>query len=420
MAINVEGSVVPTATSGANSPSTADGPKYNDDANLLDETSEESDAAASEETIDDEGNPIVAKPTKEEDAEDTEDEDKEESDTEEESDKEKPQIPFDRPSISEIRAKYPDFFKDFPALKESYFREIKFTQLFPTIEDAQEAFNDNEAFNTLSDSALSGDPAPLLDSIGKTDVKALETFSLSFLPTIFKKDSALYSTVITPVFQNLVQQMFRDKDENTQNAALVLADWIFGEDGKDVAQGKKSVAKSIIPSDEQKRLKEQKEQQSSASFRTSVGHVEQTVEQGLISLIFKSPAFDPDKVFSPSLRRMGAQEIIKKINAQMQSDQGHMTVMAARWKRARANGYTAAEESKIVSAYLARAKSLIPENASKVSAAMLGTKKAAATVKGARTLPAPKQNNSGRSGSERNGRSQLDYSKMSDLDILNN
>ena len=144
------------------------------------------------------------------------------------------------------------------------------------------------------------------------------------------------------------------------------------------------------------------------------------MEQGLTSLILKSPAFDPDKVFSPSLRRMGAQEIIKKINVQMQSDQGHMTVMAARWKRARANGYTAAEESKIVSAYLARAKSLIPGAASKVSAAMLGTKKAAATVKGARALPAPKQNNSGRSGSERNGKSQLDYSKMSDLDILKN
>src|ERR1017187_4858994 len=125
MAINVEGSVVPTATSGANSPSTADGPKYNDDANLLDETTEESDAAASEETLDDDGNPIIAKPAKEEDANE-EDEDTEESDTEEESDKEKPQVPFDRPSISEIRAKYPDFFKDFPALKESYFREIKF------------------------------------------------------------------------------------------------------------------------------------------------------------------------------------------------------------------------------------------------------------------------------------------------------
>ena len=408
--INVDASVVPTATPGATAP--GKGPKYNEDANLLDDA-EDSDVTTSDDEEDEDKTPLT----------ETDEEDKEESEEDEEEnpeDSEKPNIPFDRPTIKEIKTKFPDLFKEFPTLREAYFREAAFSELFPTVEDAKEAFNDNEAFTTLSDAVLSGDPEPLLESIEKTDKKALEVFSLSFLPALMKRDNELYSTVVTPLFQNLVQQLFKDKDENTRNAALVLADWIFGSDGEAIAQGKKSVAQSIKPTEEQAKIKTQKEAANSTAFRQSAGKVQGTVERGLESLIFKSPSFDPDKVFSPSLRRMGAQEVIKQIMAQMSKDSGHMAIMAARWKRARANGYTADDESKIVSAYLARAKSLIPGAASKVSSAMLGTKKAASVVKSDKVRTFSKENNSGRSsGSNGKSSSQLDYSKMSDIDILN-
>src|SRR5438445_13483185 len=49
-------------------------------------------------------------------------------------------IPFDRPTIKAIKAEFPEFFNKFPELKESYLREIEFTKIFPTVEDAKEAF----------------------------------------------------------------------------------------------------------------------------------------------------------------------------------------------------------------------------------------------------------------------------------------
>lgn len=414
--INVEASVVPTATEGSgkvNKP-VSTGPKYNDDTTLLEEGKEEVDL---EDELDKEES---SEEQEDKDNESDEESDEQEESTEDESESEKPAIAFDRPSIKEIKDKYPNFFKDFPQLKEQYFREIEFTKLFPTIEDAKEAFTDNEAFTALSDSALSGDPAPILESVSKTDPKAFETFSMSFLPALFKQNNEMYSQVITPVFQNLVQTLYKDKDENTRNAALVIADWIFGKDGEDVATGKKSAAKSLVPSEEQNRLKEQKEQALTTAFRTSAGKVQSNITKSLEQLVFKSQSFDPERVFSPSLRRMGAQEIIKSIMKQLESDKEHMTVIGARWKRARANGYTSDDESKIVSTYLARAKSLIPGAASKISSAMLGTKKAAATVKSGKAIAFPKQNNSGRevrdTTASRNGH---DYIKMSDLEILN-
>lgn len=401
---NLDSSVVP----GSGTKNPAEGPKYNEDANLLEieeETQEETpDSSEEEETPEDKAKKAEG----------------DEPELESEEEAEKPQIAFDRPTIKEVKEKYPEFFKDFPQLKESYFREIGFTKLFPTVEDAQEAFNDNEAFTTLSDSVLAGDPAPLLDSVSKTDAKALETFSMSFLPALQKKDQNLYSQVITPLLQNLVQSLYKDKDENTRNAALVLSEWIFGADGEALAKGQKSLAKSIQITEEQKKLKEEREERTSTAFRASVGKVQEVISKSLESMIIKSVSFDPDKVFSPSLRKMGAQEVIKRVMSQLSADQGHMAVMAARWKRARANGFTSDDESKIISTYLARAKSLIPGAASKVSSAMLGTKTRAAENKSDKARVFPKQDNSGRAAAGNgNGKQTKDYSKMSDLDILN-
>jgi len=85
------------------------------------------------------------------------------------------------------------------------------------------------------------------------------------------------------------------------------------------------------------------------------------------------------------------------------------------------DGYTSEDESKIVSTYLARAKSLIPSIASKVSSEMLGTKVRHAVVKDERTQVFRPQNLSAATGGSNNSNknNKLDYSKMSDMDILN-
>lgn len=391
------------------------GPRYNQDEVLLeegseDESSEPEESEESEETLES----------------DESDEESSDEDEVSEEDEAKPDIPFDRPSISDVRAKYPEFFKDFPQLKDSYFREIEFTKLFPTIEDAKESFEENEAFTVISDAALEGNPVPIFDSLAKTDSKAFEVFSMSFLPELYKKDAKLYADAVTPLFQNLVRTLFKDKEENTRNAAVVLSQYLFGDDGEAIAKGDKSVARGLQITEDQKKQKEERETRLTDSFRKSVGRVQSTAERYLTNLVLKNPAYDPNKAFSPFLRQQGAKEVIARVQKALESDKGHMTVMAARWKRARANGYTSDDESKIIATYLARAKSLIPDACAKVSAAMMGTKIKVAGEKRAsvdRITSSRRENLSGRDGASSrngasNGRNKTDYSKMTDMEIL--
>lgn len=388
-----------------------DGPKYNQDEILLESDDEQVEGESEE----DEENELGVE---------TDEEEVDDGEAVDDIDSKKPDIPFDRPTISEIKTEFPEIFKKFPSLKESYFREIEFTKIFPTIEDARESFEENEAFSVISDAALEGNPVPIFDSLAKTDAKAFEVFSLSFLPELYKKDSKLYADAVTPLFQNLVRSLYKDKDENTKNAALVLAEYLFGDDGEAISKGEKSIAKGLQVTEDQKKQKESRDIKLSADFRSAVGRVQDTTEKHLESLILKNPAYDPNKVFSPFLRKQGAKEVIARVQRALEIDKGHMTVMAARWKRARANGYTSDDESKIVATYLARAKSLIPDACAKVSAAMMGTKVKVAQKKQERidaVTSIRRENLSGRAGENhagRNGKSKLDYSKMSDMEIL--
>ena len=156
---------------------------------------------------------------------------------------EPPKVPFSRPSIKDIKTKYPSFFEDFPDVKEAIFREARFTQYFPTVEDAKESFTDNEAFTVLSDAALAGDRAPILQSLSKTDAKALQGFSASFLPNLYNQDPEAYSVAVTPLFENLLRQAYKSGDYNMKNSALNLGHYLFGDDGEDSVLGKKTISK---------------------------------------------------------------------------------------------------------------------------------------------------------------------------------
>lgn len=386
------------------------GPHYDEDLNELNTGSEdveveENEDAEEEEEVDSDA---VAS-----------DEEEEESEEIEEEEEEPVKIPFSRPSIKEIKAKYPEFFSDFPDVKDSIFREAQFTKLFPTVEDAQEAFTDNEAFGVLSEAALSGDSTPIIDSLEKTDPKALAAFAGSFLPALYKKNQEIYSTIVTPLFESFFRHVYKTGDENMKNSAINLAEEFFGkDDGEASATGKKTLSRITQITEEQKQAKLASEAQNATAFRSAASYVSDEVGKSMRVLVGKD--FDPNKVFTPTVRRMLIEDIVKRIDRQLTSDKAHETVMGARWKRARSSGFSSDEKAKIISTYLARAKSLISPVREKVRREAMGKteKDTERTSEKIRKTVSPKETNGGRSNGRPAGPAK-DYSKMSDLDILN-
>src|SRR5216684_2162863 len=94
-----------------------------------------------------------------------------------------------RPTIKEINAKYPEFFKDFPDLRHAFFREQEFSQIFPTIDDAKEAAENLESFSNLEEFVLSGTSDGLksfLEAAEEGKKGSLQNIVANFLPTLYK------------------------------------------------------------------------------------------------------------------------------------------------------------------------------------------------------------------------------------------
>lgn len=338
--------------------------------------------------------------------------------------------PFARPSIKEVTEAFPEIFKKFPSLRDMYFREAEYSKILPTIEDAKEAAENSENYNTIRNDIFEGNGSKLFSGIRDADEKALDTFSTTILPTLFQVRPQAFWSAANPLIEDVARNMYqkgtREGDDNLKNAALHLSQYFFGT--VEIAEGKRTSIKLKEPEDN--KVKDEKEAWDQEKYQDFRGGIERDVHKQLVDLINeKHPKtdksrLDPDGVFSKFIRDTIIEKIINDLGEQLTADQNHIKFMDSLWDKAKRNGRTDSDKARIMSAYLARAKSLIPTLRSKYVSEALGqnvrrslkskdiNEKATTRVDSAAGRP---------SSGHRNGYNprNINYSKTSDLDILN-
>lgn len=384
--------------------------------------------------------PIVEQEPSEEEVAEVEEpeEDQEEpltEEQEEEQEEEKPEIkdihPFDRPSLKQIEEKYPGFFKQFPAMRDVYFREAEYSKLFPTIDDAKEAGENNEAFNNIREDVFEGSGNKFFTAIKEVNEKSLEKFAGRVLSSLFTVHRPAFWRAANPLVEDICRNMFqkgvKEKNENLQNSARYLADYFFGDNGSEIAEGKRTSIVKDEGSDEVKREREEFDNEKGTAFRTLVSTTIRAQLRGAIDSKTSEgkSRLDPDGVLSDFIKNTIIAKIVDDIGSELQADQTHLRFMDSLFGKAKRNGRTEEDKARIVSAYLARAKSIIPSLRSKYVSEALGRRSGAATRNKEKVEKIQSRREAGGSGhSSREGRKNydpkaIDYSKTSDEDLLN-
>lgn len=362
-----------------------------------------------------------------EESEESGSEEEEESKDEEEK-KDEEVTYYDRPSIKQIKEKYPDFFKSFPQLRDMYFRESEFSKVFPTVEDAREASSNSESYIALRDSALNGDARTIFTAVNEADSKALNKMAEGLLTTLYDISKDAHWTAVLPVLQNVVQSFYQEgvssKKDDIKNAALHLSKFIFND--FEVARGK-----SLTPrqdpkvSEERKEIEAERAKLNSDKFAGFTNSVYSDGGDGLLRLIGGEKKIDPDGNLTKGMRDYVVNKVVEEVNHQMQSDPEHVRMMQSLWNRAKREGYSDAWKSRLVSAYLARAKSLVPTIRAKYVSEVLGT-----TVKSSDKTRQKVEVQNGRVEPGSSGRAakdrpvnysakDVDWGRTSDLDYIN-
>ena len=368
----------------------------------------------------------------EEESEEEEEETSEEEESEEEAEEE-PVIssahPFDRPSLKSINESYPDFFKKFPSMRDMYFREAEYAKLFPTIDDAKEASDNNTAFVNIRNDVFNGDGTKFMYAVNNENPQSLEKLASGFLGNLTKINMNAFWRAANPLIEDVSKAMYNkgrlEGDENIKNAALHLSQFFFGK--TDIAEGKGTV----IPRQQEgetevQREKREWEDRKHLEFRGSIeSELRQQLDDLVIGLDPKTgkSKLDPDEIPSPFIKQTIVDHVVQDIGAALAGDTAHLRYMDSLWSRAKTNGRKSGDKDKIIFAYLNRARSMAPALRSKYVSEALGRRARAAgeKVKKVESIP-PRTASNGRSSSgDRHDYNpkKIDYRKTSDSDILN-
>ena len=318
-----------------------------------------------------------------------------------------------RPSYKQITAKYPNFFKEFPDLRHSIFAEQKYREIYSTVEEAKETQESYEAIKEVHENLLEGTTESLskaLKEIKDSDESALSDIAANFLTALYKTDRESYDIATAPVLESLVRTLYKDSNDEVKELGKKLSTILFGNE--DVALGKKTTIKNreVKQNDpERDKLEKDKKDFRVQQFNILSKEVSDVLQGTFMKEIFKSITGN----INDELKGILAEKIFNEVDKTLVKDKSHLDVMDRLWKKAAENGFSREWKDKITSAYLARARTLMPSIRAKIVGKISGAQVASQINK--------EVSASGNAGGKRTSSldpKKIDYRKTTDSDIL--
>jgi hypothetical protein len=351
-----------------------------------------------------------------EEADEGEEEEQEEGQEEEETEEDEEESVDEPPSslARSLSEKHKGIFKEFPQLRGILFREGQYKEVFPTVEEAKDAYDRSETLAYLENSVGTGSAEPLLDTL---DEAALERFSKEFVPGLAKKNPKIAHKALLPVMNGMLRSALsvaqRSQNKNLGTAVQLISQFLNGTN---------EIPETSDPDEDpqvKKKLNELSERERQMQTRAHVEFSKKVTGAGDKKLMLEiRKAFDSDKNLSEIERDALAERTFKRVVDRLASDGNHIRGMDSLWARARKAGYSEEWIPRIITAMLGGARSLLPGVRAKVRAEALKHRK-----------PAKKAGivvNSGSPGKTRVGsekvvglkKGNIDWKKTSTLDIF--
>lgn len=280
----------------------------------------------------------------------------------EEPDEEKLEL-LEAPRRKEILAKYPNLFKDFPQLEKSMYREQKYSEILPTIDDAKEAVEKAGILDEYEKEIMGGSTESLLTSVKDNDKEAFAKIVDNYLPTLYKVDQHSYYHTIGNVIKHTIISMVKDgREQNSEElsqAAAVLNQYIFGTSQFTHPQ---KLSKDEVTDDSSKQKEEEIQRKEKEflerQYTSAVDDIGTRVDNILKASVDK--AIDPNESMSDYVKKNATREVLEDLENLISRDTRFRNVYDRLWERAFENNFDKESMDRIKSAYLSKAKTLLP------------------------------------------------------------
>ncbi len=262
----------------------------------------------------------------------------------------------------EILKAYPDLFKKFPYLERAYYRDQQFTEILPTIQDAKAAVEKSQQYDNFERHLNDGNIEVVFEAM-KEDTPAFHKIVDNLLPSLAKVNSDAYYHVIGGVVKDTIVTMVREARQMGENgkpleaAAHILNQFVFGSQ-KFTPHQKLSKEGSPEESTKENELKQREETILKSQFDSAHSDLQTRTDNVLKATIDQH--IDPKQSMTDYVRQHASKEAMDTLENLIAKDTRFRSLLDKLWERAFDSKFDKTSTDRIKSAYLAKAKTLLP------------------------------------------------------------
>lgn len=265
---------------------------------------------------------------------------------------------------SVILKKYPKLFEEFPYLEKAYYRERAYTEVFPSPQDAKDANIKAQTLDKFEEQLLSGDLSEIIKEVRKEDENSFKKLADNYLLSLSKVDEPAYHHVVGNIIKSTIYNMVKEaramgeKDGSVlQNAAAILNQFVFGT-SQFTAAKQLSTEESNEKSARERELEQKEENFRKQKFETARDSLDIRLGNKLKATI--SAYIDPKKTMTDYVRRNAERDALENVYKFLEKDSRFRSLKDKLWENAFKNDYDSNSVGRIESAFLSRAKTLLP------------------------------------------------------------
>lgn len=266
------------------------------------------------------------------------------------------------PKRKEILAAYPDLFKKFPAIERSMYREQKYSELLPTIKDAETAVEKAQILDQYDKEIYGGSTETLLATVKDHDKEAFAKLVDNYLPVLFKVDQhSYYHTIGNVIKHTIVSMVTASKEQNSEElseAAAVLNNFIFGTTKFTHPQNLSKEEANNEDKEKEDKISQREKEFLEKQYSSAMTDLGDKVDNILKSTVDK--AIDPNESMTDFVKKVATREVLENLEDLISTDTRFRSIYDRLWERAFQSDFNKESMDKIKSAYLSKAKTLLP------------------------------------------------------------
>jgi hypothetical protein len=251
-------------------------------------------------------------------------------------------------------------FKDFPYLEKAYYREQQFTEMFPTINDAKEASEKAGTLDRFETDIMSGNTEVLLNAVKKDSPKSFHKIVDNYLATLSKVDEKAYLHVVGNTIKHTIAAMVgearRTSNEDLQNAALLLNQFTFGT--SEYTPPRNLVGETTETDKAEDGVRKREREFTQRQFDTTREDLNTRVSNSLKATIEAN--IDPRSSMSDYVKKNASREALESVTSLIAKDTRFKNLLDRLWEHAYEKNFDKTSVDRIRSAYVSKAKTLLP------------------------------------------------------------